>query len=77
MEAVRLNRTGNRQNIELPETMNFSEDDLCAAKIGEAVIIMPRKSVRAIMRRGLNGFTPDCFADGRGPLVSKHTPEVE
>ncbi|MBR0368574.1 MAG: AbrB/MazE/SpoVT family DNA-binding domain-containing protein [Clostridia bacterium] len=76
MEAVRLNRTGNRQNIDLPETMNFADDDLCAAKIGDAVIIMPRKSIRAIMRQGLNGFTPDCFADGRGPFVSKSAPET-
>lgn len=77
MEAVRLNISGNRQNIDLPEAMNFSDEDLCATKIGDAVIIMPRKSVRAIMRQGLNGFTPDFFADGRAPLVSKATPDFD
>lgn len=71
MEAIRLNISGNRQNIDLPENMNFSDDDLCATKIGDAVIIMPRKSVREIMRHGLNSFTPDFFADGRTPQVSK------
>ena len=67
MEAVRLNISGNRQNIDLPENMNFSDDDLCAAKIGDAVIIMPRKSVRAIMRQGLNRFSPD-YGLGNGGL---------
>lgn len=71
MEAIKLNISGNRQNIDLPENLNFSDEDLCATKIGDAVIIMPRKSVRAIMRQGLNSFTPDFFADGRAPLSSK------
>ena len=71
MEAVKLNQTGNRQNIDLPENMNFADTDLCAAKVGDAVIIMPRRAIRSIMRQGLNSFTPDCFADGRAPLVSK------
>lgn len=74
MEAVKLNQTGNRQNIDLPETMNFTDSDLCAAKLGDAVIIMPRRAIRSIVRQGLNSFTPDCFADGRAPLASKCEP---
>ena len=69
MEAVKLNVSGKGQSIELPENMFFSDGDLCATKIGDAVIIMPRKSVRAIMRQGFNSFTSDFFADGRGPLT--------
>ena len=77
MEVVKLNVLGNRQNIDLPETLFFSDDDLCATRIGDAVIIMPRKSVRAIMREGFNHFTSDFFAEGRTPQQSKAAVEIE
>ena len=70
MEAVTLRVDGNRQNITIPESMNFKDDDLCAAKIGDAVIIMPRQSVRQLMRQGFDSFTADLFAEGRAPLKS-------
>lgn len=70
MEAVTLNVDGNRQNITIPETMNFKDDDLCATKIGDAIIIMPRQSVRQLMRQGFDSFTSDVFAEGRVPLRS-------
>ncbi len=76
MEAVRLNINGNRQNIEIPETMNFTDHDLCATKIGEAIIIMPRRSVRDLMRQGFSSFTADIFEEGRAPLSSKPAPNM-
>ena len=69
MEAVTLRVDGNRQNITIPETMNFKDNDLCAAKIGDA-IIMPRQSVRQLMRQGFDSFTADLFSEGRAPLKS-------
>lgn len=77
MEAIKLNISGNKQNIDLPESLNFSDGDLCATKVGDAVIIMPRKSVRAITRQGLNSFTPDFFADGRAPQASKSAVSID
>ena len=76
MEAVKLNIEGLSQTITLPESMNFKDDDLCATKIGDAVIIMPRKSLRELMRQGFNGFTADFFADGRAPLKSSSAPMI-
>lgn len=76
MEAVSLKVDGNRQNITLPEVMNFRESDLCAAKIGDAVIIMPQRSVRQLMRLGFDSFTPDIFSEGRAPLKSAAAAQV-
>lgn len=76
MEAVTLNVDGDRQNITIPETMNFSDSDLCATKIGDAIIIMPRRSVRQLTRHGFDSFTPDVFAEGRAPLMSSPAPQV-
>lgn len=71
MEAVTLRIDGNRQNITIPEAMNFRDNDLCATKIGDAIIIMPRRSVRQLMRQGFDSFTEDVFAEGRAPLKSE------
>ena len=76
MESVKLNVDGKRQSIELPEAMRFSDDDLCASKFGDAVIIMPRRSIRRLMQQGFDSFTPDVFKDGRVPLASKAAPEI-
>ena len=71
MEAVTLRVDGNRQNITIPENMNFKDNDLCATKIGDAIIIMPRRSVRQLMHQGFDSFTEDVFSDGRLPLKSR------
>jgi len=76
MEAVTLRVDGNRQNITIPESMNFKDDDLCAAKIGDAVIIMPQRSVRQLMRLGFDSFSPDIFSEGRAPLKSATAAQV-
>ena len=76
MEAVKLNVSGNSQTITLPESMNFRDNDLCATKIGDAIIIMPRKSVRQLMRQGFDSFTSDVFAGGRVPLKSSPAPTI-
>ena len=74
MEAVEVRNEGKQQNIVIPESMHFSENDLCAAKIDDAIIIMPRHSVRQLMRYGFDHFTPDVFAEGRPELHSGKTP---
>ena len=76
MEAVSLKVESNRQNKTLPEIMNFRESDLCAAKIGDAVIIMPQRSLCQLMRLGFDSFTPDIFSEGRAPLKSATTAQV-
>ncbi len=76
MEAVKLNISGDSQTITLPESMNFHDYDLCATKIGDAVIIMPKKRVRQLMRKGFDSFTPDGFASGRLPLKSSLAPTI-
>ena len=73
METVEVKNVGKKQNIIIPESMHFSENDLCAAKIDDAIIIMPRRSVRQLMRYGFEHFTSDFFAEGRSELVSKNT----
>ena len=76
MEAIELNVSGTSQTITLPESMNFHDNDLCATKTGDAIIIMPRKSVRQLMRQGFDSFTPDVFAGGRTPLKSSPAPTI-
>ena len=76
MEAVKLNVSGSVQTITLPESMFFLDSDLCATKIGDAVIIMPRKSVRHLMKQGFSSFTEDIFAEGRAPLKSSPAPTI-
>ena len=71
MEAVEVRNEGKMQNIVIPESMHFSENDLCAAKIDDAIIIMPRRSVRQLMRYGFEHFTSDVFAEGRPELHSR------
>lgn len=76
METVTIKVEGNRQNITIPEDMNFRDSDLCAMKIGDAIIIMPRRSVRQLMRLGFDSFTPDIFSEGRAPLMSTAIAQV-
>jgi len=76
MEAVKLNVVGNRQNIDIPENMHFSDGDLCATKIGDAIIVMPRRSIRQLMRQGFDSFTADIFEEGRAPQLSKSAPDT-
>jgi len=76
MVTVEVRNEGKRQNIVIPESMHFSDDDLCAAKIDDAVIIMPRRSVQQLMRYGFEHFTSDIFAEGRPDLVSKSAADL-
>lgn len=76
METVEVKNEGKKQNIVIPESMHFSENDLCAAKIDDAIIIMPRRSVRQLMRYGFDHFTSDVFSEGRTELHSKSAPIV-
>ncbi len=77
MEAIKLYVSGTSQTITLPESMNFHDSDLCATKIGDAIIIMPRKSVRQLMRHGFDSFTEDVFASGRPPLKSSEFARIK
>ena len=76
METIKVRNIGNMQNIVIPESMHFSDNDLCAAKIDEAVIIMPKRSVRQLMRYGFEPFTSDVFEQGRPELISKPTADI-
>lgn len=71
MQSVAIDYSNNRQHITLPDSMSFKDTDICATKIGDAVVIIPRKRVKELMRQGFNSFSKDMYDNGRNPLISK------
>ena len=71
METAKIFENGRSQAVRLPKKFRFNTDEVIVQQLGDAVILVPKESLWQTFMAGLDGFTSDVFADGRGQGVQK------
>ena len=69
MECAALFETGRSQAVRLPKNVRFHGKEVFIQRLGKAVILVPKEDAWETFLSGLEEFTDDFFADGRGQDV--------
>ena len=56
---------GRSQAVRLPKDYRFKEDEVIINKIGDIVLLMPKKDEWKAFKQSLDLFTDDFMSDGR------------
>ncbi len=70
METAKVQTIGKDQTILIPQEFQPLGNEVIMHRIGRAVVLLPKDALWQVFLDGLNGFTKDCFADGREQEVS-------
>lgn len=65
MMTAKLFENGRSQAVRLPKEFRFEGDEVCITKVGDAVILTPKKDDWSSFMAALDMFTDDFMADGR------------
>ena len=65
METAKVFENGRSQAVRLPKKFRFDVDEVVVQQLGDAVILVPRKSLWKTFMEGLEGFTDVVFEEGR------------
>lgn len=71
MKKVKVIKKGNKQMIVLPEDFKLPEEDIFIGRKGNTMTLMTKEEAWKILDRAINGFTEDCFPNGREPQSLK------
>ena len=66
MQITRLFSCDGGQAVRLPKEYHFNGDNVCIQKVGDAVILFPVDRDWEVFLHGLNSFSDDFMAEGRG-----------
>ena len=67
MTTAKVFKTGRSQAVRLPKEYRFRTGEVLVNKIGDLVVLFPRKKGWEILERGLERFTDDFMADRNQP----------
>lgn len=67
VNTAKVFRTGRSQAVRLPKEFRFQEDELGINRVGDLVVLYPRREGWRILEQALTSFTPDFLADRRQP----------
>jgi antitoxin VapB len=65
MLSSKVFTSGNSQAIRLPKDYQVEDKDLFIQKIGNTIILFPKKNPWEAFEKSLNEFSDDFMADGR------------
>ena len=65
MDTAKIFENGRSQAIRLPKKFRFSDGEVYVNRVGEAVILLPKKAIWETFMNGLNSFTDDFLEDCR------------
>lgn len=71
MTTAKVFENGRSQAVRLPKECRFSEDEVFVSKVGEIVMLIPKKLKWSGFLNGLDMFTDDFMADGREPQMEQ------
>ena len=67
MNTAKVFRTGRSQAVRLPKEYRFSGDEVGINRIGDLVVLFPRKKGWDVLARSLESFSEDFLADRQQP----------
>ncbi len=65
METVKVFMSGNSQAVRIPKSYNIREDELIIQKIGDTIILSPKKNIWEEFENSIDNFSDDLFENGR------------
>ncbi len=69
MDTAKILQDGKSQAVQLPEKYRFHDSEVYVAKLGDAVLLVPKDKAWQTFLEGLNGFSDDFMEDGRMPDI--------
>jgi antitoxin VapB len=69
METTKIFNSGNSQAVRLPKKYRFEEKEAYISKIGDAIVIFPKKSGWVALLESIDKFTDDIFDDRMQPEI--------
>ena len=57
--------SGRSQAIRIPKELRLDNEEVIVIKVGESIIITPKKSAKAVFYDGLDMLTDDFLSEGR------------
>ena len=67
MNTAKVFRTGRSQAIRLPKEFRFKESEVVINRIGDLVVLFPRKKGWDILAKSLGAFSDDFMAERNQP----------
>ena len=67
MNTAKVFNTGRSQAVRLPKEFRFSADEVAISRLGDTVVLFPKKKGWEVLVRSLAGFTPDFMSDRAQP----------
>jgi antitoxin VapB len=62
MDIATITQQGSFQSVQLPTGFQFSAEEVCVSRFGDAVVLYPKEVAHAVMRQSLSEFTSDFMA---------------
>ena len=69
METTKIFNSGNSQAVRLPKKYRFKNKEAYISKIGDAVVIFPKKSGWHSLFDSIDNFTTDFFEERTQPKI--------
>ena len=69
MMTAKVFENGRSQAVRLPKECRFSSEEVLVNKIGDIVLLVPKKSKWDSFMKAIDMFSEDFMADGRGSEV--------
>ena len=63
MESAKIFTNGGSQAVRLPKSCLFEDPEVLVHRIGDVVLLMPKKDPWASLKTGLSMFTDDFLAE--------------
>ena len=71
MDSVKIKHNGNKQSIDLPEKYKFDENELYIKKVGNSLVIFPKKISLDSWFKNLYNFSNDFLNERIQPEFDK------
>ncbi|HUW50416.1 MAG TPA: type II toxin-antitoxin system VapB family antitoxin [Sulfuricella sp.] len=59
MQTAKLFMNGNSQAVRLPKEFRLEGDEVVVKKLGDAIMLMPKRYSYALLKASLDQFSPD------------------
>ena len=76
MMTAKVFENGRSQAIRLPKEYRFSSDEVMVNKIGDIVLLLPKKHKWDSFMRAIDMFSDDFMADGRSEDMVQEREEL-
>jgi antitoxin VapB len=67
MDTIKVERSGDRQFINIPAKYEFKEKEVYIKKVGESLVILPKHKLTKDWFENLNNFSDDFMKDREQP----------